>query len=121
VTELSVAEQLAAYKAEVDARYAAGYAGPAKSAAQVKREERERQRREDRLRPDWLLIDPTGKVDGWHVYHTGSWDSVEAVWRGFFPKKKEREQHQADGWVIRPDDPQRSGLSELARDGEADR
>ena len=94
----SVAEQLAAYKASVDARYARGYTPP-KTKAQLRAEERA----EDRKQPDWLLIRPDGVMDGWHVFERKRWGTVEDVWKQFFPRKREREQYQRDGWVVRRD------------------
>lgn len=96
----STAEQLAAYKADIDAKYARGYV-PAKTAAAQRRQRIE----EDRKQPQWLLLDDNGNVDGWHTYSRDQgWDTEETVWKKFEPRKKDRERLQAQGWTVIRDD-----------------
>lgn len=111
----TTAEQLAAYKAQVDARYARGYSARL-SPAQERRAELRRRREEDRSQPDWLLYDANGKIDGFHVYSRDiGWDTEENVWRKFFPRKREREQLQAEGWTVVRDDFEGTGRAAFAR------
>ncbi|UHJ58778.1 hypothetical protein LT337_32255 (plasmid) [Mycolicibacterium fortuitum] len=96
----TTAEQLAAYKAQIDAKYARGYV-PAKSAAA----QRHQRIAEDRAQPGWLLLDPNGVVDGFHTYSRDlGWDTTENVWEKFEKRKRDRERLQSEGWTVIRDD-----------------
>lgn len=96
----TTAEQLAAYKAEIDAKYARGFV-PAKSAAAQRRQ----RIAEDRDQPDWLLLDPNGVVDGFHTFSRDlGWDTADHVWEKFEKRKRERERLQSEGWTVIRDD-----------------
>ncbi|MFC7450511.1 hypothetical protein [Rhodococcus daqingensis] len=87
-----MAEQmtLAQYEAQVDAKYA-------------RMRERQQSDLHAQTRKDhWLLVDPTGEVDG--VMTRRRAGSPTQAFELFFTSKKERHKASAEGWHIEVDD-----------------
>lgn len=94
---MTIQDDLAQYKGQVDAKYANV------RKVQEEHERRERERMEFAKRKDhWLLIDPNGRIDGVRAHW--SCDSELEAFEEFFPKKKERYKRAAEGWRIERDD-----------------
>lgn len=99
------------YKALLDARYRGE--SVALTAAEQKRIDRRSrvERSDDDLEaPRWLLVRPDGQIDGCHVF-SRRWSDEASVWRGFFPRKRERDALIRDGWTVRRDDTEHSGFA----------
>ncbi len=94
---MSVRDDLANYKAQVDTKYA----NIRKAQEEHQRREKEREERA-RRKDHWLLIDPRGQIDGVMVQWACS--SEQEAFEEFFPTRKERYRRAAEGWRIERDD-----------------
>jgi hypothetical protein len=90
--------QLAAYKAQVDAKYAGLKGMTLEDATAGSRAEAEERRREDR----WLLVDPASQIVG--VMARWACKSAVEAFEEFYPKKRERLAAAAEGYRIEEDD-----------------
>lgn len=93
---MNTSDALAAYKAQVDAKYAAMKNHHFPTEAEVEEEIRNRP-------PDWLLISPDHIIDG--VASGRHYSTAFQAFDLFYPTKKSREIAVRDGWIVVRDTP----------------
>lgn len=53
----------------------------------------------------WVIVDPAGRVEGWHAWCRGNAETAEQAHKIFAPRKRDRDKEIRDGWVVRREQP----------------